>query len=146
MDVQQSDTFEIILGKIMDREGIPPDKLVFTAEQQPEEDLTIHSTPDMFGSEEFPDRKSDSLWTPGSSCASQLERSIDNDRLFFVNFDALKLLFFKCREPGCDSPVQESDINIVIKGAGVKISALCAQNHFTRWQSTEFFNDVRFFK
>jgi hypothetical protein len=144
MEIHESDTVKKIMDRISDKEGIPPDKLVLCAEQQPEDDYSIQSTPDMFGSEEIADRKSDPQWTPGSSCPSQQKCTIDSDCLFFVTFGAIRQLFYQCREPGCDAQVSESDISIGIKGAGLKISALCNKNHFTRWQSAEFFNDVSY--
>jgi hypothetical protein len=147
LEVQHSETVENIATKIFDTTGIPPDKLVFSAEQrQDAEEHSILSTPDMFGSEELTDRRSDSLWTPGSSYGSQQVPTINNDRLFFVSFEALQPLFYKCREPGCDAQVQDEDISILVKGAGLKIKALCSKHHFTSWQSAEFFNDVSFNK
>jgi hypothetical protein len=72
----------------------------------------------------------------------QEQCKINDDQLFFVNFNALRPLFKKCHEPGCDSQVQDSDVNFVVKGAGLKISAVCSEHHLTRWESAEFINDV----
>jgi hypothetical protein len=67
---------------------------------------------------------------------------IDGDQLFLVTFEALRPLFNKCREPGCECYVHEADLNIVVKGAGLRVSALCSENHLTRWESAEFINGV----
>jgi hypothetical protein len=142
MEVDPSDTLALILDKICNTEGISPKNILFSAEQQPGDELEFVSTPDLFDSEEMTERNSDPLWTPGSIKASQEQPTIDDDKLFIVTFEALKTLFCKCHEPGCGAKVEERDLHILVKGAGLKISALCTKNHLTRWESAEFFNNV----
>ncbi len=143
MEVETSDTLETILKRIFDEEGIHPDTIIFSVEKQEEEEEGIvYSTPVFSGSEELEGRQSDPLWTPGSICASQEQSKIDDDQLFLVRFDALRSLFSKCHEQGCEAAVLENDTEVVNKGAGLKITALCAKHHLTKWQSAEFFNDV----
>jgi hypothetical protein len=71
MEIVPSDTFASIADKIFAEEGILPSKLLFSAEQQPDEDISTLSTPDLFESEELIDRNSDPIWTPGSTRGSQ---------------------------------------------------------------------------
>jgi hypothetical protein len=143
MMVETSDTLETILMKIYAKEGIYPDTIVFSVgKQEDEEERTVHSTPVFASSGELDERQSDPLWTPGSICDSQEQRKIDDDQLFLVRFDALRSLFSTCRKPGCEAAVHENDTEVVTKGAGLKISTLCANHHLTKWQSAEFFNDV----
>jgi hypothetical protein len=71
MEFDTSETIENIAEKIFATVGIPPDKLVFLAEQQMDEGLSALSTPDLFESEELLERNSDPAWTPGSLRSSQ---------------------------------------------------------------------------
>ncbi len=56
MEVNSLDSFENVKARIQDEEKIAPDKLIFTVEEQEEENKMIDSTPDMFGSEELFDK------------------------------------------------------------------------------------------
>jgi hypothetical protein len=146
MNVNKSDTLEKVLDKILAQEGIQADEIVFTAEQKQQETENIQATPDLFDSEELrssQSQQSDPLWTPGSTkCSQEKVPPPAPDTLFLVRYEALKSLFSKCRQPGCAAEVLENDICVLKKGAGLKISTLCSNLHFSKWQSAEFINNV----
>ena len=142
LEFSSTDTLKTILDKILSTHGISADEIVFPAEQ-PQEDISIQSTPDLFESEDIESQNSDTLWTPGSIKTSQEKKKIPGDKLFLITFDALRPLFSKCSHPGCGAKVHEEDVDILVKGAGLLISSVCTQLHITKWRSAEFFNKVR---
>jgi hypothetical protein len=50
-----------------------------------------------------------------------------------------------CREPACGICIPEANIEVLTVGSGLRISAHCSNGHQSKWQSSEFFNQVILF-
>ena len=63
-------------------------------------------------------------------------------RKAIVFIDSLLLLFTVCREPGCSSAIDPSNVKVVETGATVSVKYTCNGHHMGTWHGSQFRGEV----